>query len=578
MYMFCYCPIYIFMINTYCAVAKVNIYTHTMTHLHGWAIMWIQLCTTPISFFIFSLTISLGVITRQECSKDADCSNIKNSKCILKICTCLEQNLQFNETTGDCIPKIGPAALCNKDTDCSLYHGSVCDITTDPPSCKCPPGVTCQQCKLGSACDSSIACGNSIKGWQCTADGVQACNISRSYKGDYFCGIKIVGEICSRTEECTELNGICASGQCQCKDKTFIYNNVTGLCSPRQLGESCSSDGECSLINNATCTGNKCTCPSPFKSKTGPVCGLCVSEDLKYDSGSCKPKALDDPCSANTDCKHIANSACINGMCSCALRYGRVANLCRFCALGTACVQGLDCTKYIPYSKCTNQILTLDDGHCFSTEDCAHVNHSDCYNSRCVCAVGYSNISSQCIPTKINDACPDGTRNCPSSSVCSQGVCICLPNYKKVSNSYCAARAIGDVCDDASNQSCGSYIWGVCKGTCTCLDGYLGRQGSCVQAFGVSCMLNADCISNNLTPAYSCLNSMCACSPGYHLTKVCLFLVVSYHTKLYYGSDMIYEMRRRKPYPTLLPTQGIFNLQHHIMILTPFPRVTNPVL
>ena len=27
---------------------------------------------------------------------------------------------------------------------------------------------------------------------------------------------------------------------------------------------------------------------------------------------------------------------------------------------------------------------------------------------------------------------------------------------------------------------------------------------------------------------------------------------------------MMYEMKRRKPEPTLLPTQGIFNLAHHI--------------
>ena len=28
--------------------------------------------------------------------------------------------------------------------------------------------------------------------------------------------------------------------------------------------------------------------------------------------------------------------------------------------------------------------------------------------------------------------------------------------------------------------------------------------------------------------------------------------------------DMMYEIRRRKPEPTLLPTQGIFNLPHHV--------------
>ena len=31
-----------------------------------------------------------------------------------------------------------------------------------------------------------------------------------------------------------------------------------------------------------------------------------------------------------------------------------------------------------------------------------------------------------------------------------------------------------------------------------------------------------------------------------------------------HGDDMMYDMRRRKPDPTLLPTEGIFNLPHHI--------------
>ena len=46
---------------------------------------------------------------------------------------------------------------------------------------------------------------------------------------------------------------------------------------------------------------------------------------------------------------------------------------------------------------------------------------------------------------------------------------------------------------------------------------------------------------------------------------VCLLLFYAKATvfQLYHGSDMIYEMRRRKPEPTLLPTQGFFNLPHH---------------
>ena len=51
----------------------------------------------------------------------------------------------------------------------------------------------------------------------------------------------------------------------------------------------------------------------------------------------------------------------------------------------------------------------------------------------------------------------------------------------------------------------------------------------------------------------------------------CLFVVYAIATvfQLYHGSEMMYEMRRRrrrrrKPEPTLLLTQWVFKLPHHI--------------
>ena len=47
---------------------------------------------------------------------------------------------------------------------------------------------------------------------------------------------------------------------------------------------------------------------------------------------------------------------------------------------------------------------------------------------------------------------------------------------------------------------------------------------------------------------------------------VCLLLFYAIATvfQIYHGGDMMYEMRKGKPDPTLLLTQGIFNLPHHI--------------
>ena len=46
----------------------------------------------------------------------------------------------------------------------------------------------------------------------------------------------------------------------------------------------------------------------------------------------------------------------------------------------------------------------------------------------------------------------------------------------------------------------------------------------------------------------------------------CLLLLYTIATifQFYRGGDIMHEMRRRKPEPILLLTQGIFNPQHHI--------------
>ena len=46
-----------------------------------------------------------------------------------------------------------------------------------------------------------------------------------------------------------------------------------------------------------------------------------------------------------------------------------------------------------------------------------------------------------------------------------------------------------------------------------------------------------------------------------------LFFAIATIFQLYLGSDMMYDMGRRKPKSTLLPTQRNFNLPHHIGIV-----------
>ena len=43
-----------------------------------------------------------------------------------------------------------------------------------------------------------------------------------------------------------------------------------------------------------------------------------------------------------------------------------------------------------------------------------------------------------------------------------------------------------------------------------------------------------------------------------------LFYAIVIVFQLYHGSENMYQVRKRKPEPTLWQTQGIFNLLHHI--------------
>ena len=52
----------------------------------------------------------------------------------------------------------------------------------------------------------------------------------------------------------------------------------------------------------------------------------------------------------------------------------------------------------------------------------------------------------------------------------------------------------------------------------------------------------------------------CAC----FLFACLLFYDITTILQLYHGSDMMYKMRRKKPEPTPLLSQGMFNLLHHI--------------
>ena len=57
----------------------------------------------------------------------------------------------------------------------------------------------------------------------------------------------------------------------------------------------------------------------------------------------------------------------------------------------------------------------------------------------------------------------------------------------------------------------------------------------------------------------------CLCVSSSVRSVICLFYAIATaFLSQNLGADMMYEVRRRKPKSTLLATQGIFNLPHHV--------------
>ena len=64
-------------------------------------------------------------------------------------------------------------------------------------------------------------------------------------------------------------------------------------------------------------------------------------------------------------------------------------------------------------------------------------------------------------------------------------------------------------------------------------------------------------------PEYKSAHDMCQSMWECMFVWLLLCCAIVTVFQLYHSSDMMREMRRRKPEPTLLPTQGVFNLTHH---------------
>ncbi|KAL4225461.1 hypothetical protein ACF0H5_016151 [Mactra antiquata] len=236
-------------------------------------------------------------------------------------------------------------------------------------------------------------------------------SVSIQYAGATKCANKGLPSSCSTDQECEDAvtMATCVQGKCQCPADMKLADPTHTYCSPKVLGDECTSNNDCMGIADTVCDGGMCKCEQGFKyNKT---------------SGPCYPKILHDSCSVNDDCRLIPNSVCSNGKCNCpSVGYFEVGNAthknCSTSKLPVLCSNNLACSRSVTLSIC-------EGNRCVCPAGTKLTNPADAY------------CSSDALPSVCtnNQECDDVIRD----SVCDGGKCVCPANSKfaKPGDKFC---------------------------------------------------------------------------------------------------------------------------------------------
>jgi hypothetical protein len=253
------------------------------------------------------------------CYADGDCTNKKFTSVYnanTPYCLSLTSN---NVTTYSC-------AACDANAQCSSNTTDICDIT---------PG----DANVGTCtCDNNTVCGATVNGvttppYCLKGTGCVACLSTVGCGKGTYCG--------------TNANNVTACVACNDKDHCGSGCSVcTGSAEPAcSTGNTpactCGSDAANCSANN-TCTGGVCvhSCTKATEAtdcKTAAQGSVCVTSSGAADGGTADG-GISEYCGCvdtATDCKSIANTTCISGVCTCG---------------GTLCLDGQKCADGV----CTN--------------------------------------------------------------------------------------------------------------------------------------------------------------------------------------------------------------------------------
>ncbi|CAD6244717.1 GSCOCG00013437001-RA-CDS, partial [Cotesia congregata] len=487
---------------------------------------------------------------------------IPYAHCIDNSCQCKPQHAKLNETA--CAPVLG--AFCWSDSPCADVN-AVCI----EHRCQCRAGFLaqshdkCIKSFLGSSCERFGDC--DVLHSKCSN---KACECISSYipLNKTTCA-PLLGGFCWKSEKCLPDNSVCVDNECQCNKDYSRQSNER--CLPTSLGQFCRVNADCIAIKYSVCSENTCVCKpntvpaegNRCKSLLGGVCGdekdcftrngLCIghSDDPVRCSNdgtcTCGPKhaALNDTICApglGEACNYLCltdNAACIDNKCQCKLNYApQAGKFCKPTQLHLACAFDVDCND-VEHAKCSNgeclcreKYAELDvktcrpleyfttandsclpiDKFCNINADCSDIDNTECSDNVCKCKPNFRRLNSIVCEPLLGGACKSDAQCRIPNSACLMTKCQCTRYYVANSNNRCALLTLGQPCID--NNNCNTIPYAVCSNNiCTCKQNFMAiDEDTCLPVIGGHCLEDIQCRYNTT----ECINDKCQCKKSFN--------------------------------------------------------------
>lgn len=468
-------------------------------------------------------------VSNDDCPSDKTCANNKcnnpcpgvcgsNAECRVishtVSCTCPER--YSGNAFVRCVQTLEDVLPANPCEPSPCGPNAECIQRNQAGSCKCigeylgNPYEGCRpECVLSSDCSSNLACIRNKCADPCPGicgqnaichviNHVPTCSCISNYAGDPFTVCTPIQQ--SPTE--TPITNPCHPSPCGPNAQCREVNNIA-ICScdaeyqgsPPNCRPECTINSECPIQKachkfkcrnpcqgtcgiGATCEvinhNPICSCPNELEGNPFVECHLVEKPKVQpVQKNPCYPS----PCGPNAECRASGDLP----SCSCVASYiGSPPNCRPECVVNTDCQSSLACIN----EKCKNPC----DGACGFNTECNVQNHIP----TCSCRKGFTGDPFfQChevvekIHTPPEDPCNPSP--CGVNAQCSNGNCICLPEYKGDPYTSCRPECV------LSTE---------CSPTKACV------RSKCVDPCPGTCGQNAVCNVINHIPACSCPTGM----------------------------------------------------------------------